>query len=629
MAVDNTHNPHTHDHTATTATTSNTATAHYSHLKPKAYSYLRFSTPDQMKGDSFRRQTELSRMYAEENGLDLDDTLTFQDLGVSAFRGKNAEEGELGAFIEAVDQGKVKRGSFLLVESLDRLSRQSPYKAFLQFSNILNRGLSIVTLQDGKVYSAGSNGNDLAFSDLMVSIAVMQRAYEESLTKSRRLSEVWKAKRRKAADGSLKLTSRCPEWLKLDKKNNTFHVIEERAAIVQRIFEMTLDGIGKRVIAATFNAEGIKPFGRGKGWHYSYVTKILENEATIGRYQPHKMQEVQGKRKRVPVGEPIENYFPAVISEETFLKAKRMRKERKIAGANVGNRYSNLFSGLAVCGVCGGVMHFENKGKPPKGGTYLVCSNARMKLGCKRYSWRYPQAQAHILMNLTELNYRELFPTLYEKSRESVERLQDKLLVMEERLKATEAKLERLTNILIERPHSSTLLTRLDALEEEKQGLIVGIEKAARDLSEEQERVEGAGKEYEELEDALQRYIEIEEAGEPDAILEARRRLFQLLKQVIESITFMPASSNDKDEKPELDYQGNPIHGTIEIRFRGVTDYSRRIKVAGNQEDSRGFKIIFNEKGEVSEEEEQTIIVDAQWPPRDRIVTASFVADLL
>lgn len=92
---------------------------------------------------------------------------------------------------------------------------------------------------------------------------------------------------------------------------------------------------------------------------------------------------------------------------------------------------------------------------------------------------------------------------------------------------------------------------------------------------------------------------------------------------------FEPKSqSHVEDGKPELDYQGNPIHGTIEIRFRGVTDYSRRIKVAGNQADSRGFKIIFNEKGEVSEKEEQTIIVDAQWPPRDRIVTAAFVADL-
>lgn len=33
-------------------------------MPPKAYSYLRFSTPDQMRGDSFRRQTELAREYA-------------------------------------------------------------------------------------------------------------------------------------------------------------------------------------------------------------------------------------------------------------------------------------------------------------------------------------------------------------------------------------------------------------------------------------------------------------------------------------------------------------------------------------------------------------------------------------
>jgi DNA invertase Pin-like site-specific DNA recombinase len=53
--------------------------------RPKAYSYLRFSTPEQMKGDSFRRQTELTRQYAEENGLELDDSLSFYDLGVSPF----------------------------------------------------------------------------------------------------------------------------------------------------------------------------------------------------------------------------------------------------------------------------------------------------------------------------------------------------------------------------------------------------------------------------------------------------------------------------------------------------------------------------------------------------------------
>jgi hypothetical protein len=48
--------------------------------KPKAYSYLRFSTPDQAKGDSYRRQTEAANDYARANNLELDSELTFADL---------------------------------------------------------------------------------------------------------------------------------------------------------------------------------------------------------------------------------------------------------------------------------------------------------------------------------------------------------------------------------------------------------------------------------------------------------------------------------------------------------------------------------------------------------------------
>ena len=80
-------------------------------VKPRAYSYLRFSTPAQLEGDSLRRQTEAARDYADRHSLDLAD-LTFRDLGVSAFKGKNATEGALGAFIQAVDSGKVEKSSW-------------------------------------------------------------------------------------------------------------------------------------------------------------------------------------------------------------------------------------------------------------------------------------------------------------------------------------------------------------------------------------------------------------------------------------------------------------------------------------------------------------------------------------
>ncbi len=39
--------------------------------KAKAYSYVRMSTDKQLHGDSLRRQTEASRLYAEKHGLEL------------------------------------------------------------------------------------------------------------------------------------------------------------------------------------------------------------------------------------------------------------------------------------------------------------------------------------------------------------------------------------------------------------------------------------------------------------------------------------------------------------------------------------------------------------------------------
>jgi len=59
-------------------------------MSKKAYSYIRFSTPEQLKGDSLCRQLEASRAYAKQHGLVLDENL--RDIGVSAFKGKNATD---------------------------------------------------------------------------------------------------------------------------------------------------------------------------------------------------------------------------------------------------------------------------------------------------------------------------------------------------------------------------------------------------------------------------------------------------------------------------------------------------------------------------------------------------------
>ena len=152
--------------------------------KPLAYSYIRMSTDIQLKGDSLRRQTEASEAYAAENNLELVRDFDLEDIGVSAFKGLNVSTGKLGLFLKAVEERLVPAGSYLLVESLDRLSRERPQTATALFLQILEAGVNIVTLTDKRVYRSGSND----FSDIIVSVVIMSRAFEESQTKSMRVS---------------------------------------------------------------------------------------------------------------------------------------------------------------------------------------------------------------------------------------------------------------------------------------------------------------------------------------------------------------------------------------------------------------------------------------------------------
>jgi hypothetical protein len=70
-----------------------------------AYSYLRFSSPEQAKGDSVRRQMELRDGWITRNGIILDTSITLRDEGISGFSGKHRENPDrhaLAAFLKLV-----------------------------------------------------------------------------------------------------------------------------------------------------------------------------------------------------------------------------------------------------------------------------------------------------------------------------------------------------------------------------------------------------------------------------------------------------------------------------------------------------------------------------------------------
>lgn len=362
---------------------------------PKAYSYIRFSSAKQMKGDSIERQTKLSENYASKHGLVIDTELNMRDLGISAYDRSNLNKGALGQFLLLVEEGKIPQGSYLLVESLDRLSRDKVMDALNIFLSILKAGIIIVTLADEQTYSYEKTNEN--WSSLIMSIVIMSRANEESEIKSRRIRSSWDAKRNNISNK--RLTSRCPNWLRPTKDGKGFEVIPERVKVVKRIFKMSRDGIGNSIIVRVLNAEKVPPFSeRSDGWQTSYIQKILVNRAVYGEYHPTMCRDGE-----VTPLEVIPDYYPAIMTKEQWMVVAAARVGRQTrGGVSKGNNLSNLFSGLLRCGYCGspmnmsGYAHWRKKGihKEVK---FIGCSNARRGLGCKFIKWEYPDLERLIL----------------------------------------------------------------------------------------------------------------------------------------------------------------------------------------------------------------------------------------
>jgi DNA invertase Pin-like site-specific DNA recombinase len=106
------------------------------------YSYIRYSSKKQITGDSMRRQIKLGDDWVRDNGHSFAER-SFRDLGVSAFRGKNKHRGALSKFLQEIEDDRIPRGSILLIENLDRLSREGIDQAGDLFKKIIRAGVDI------------------------------------------------------------------------------------------------------------------------------------------------------------------------------------------------------------------------------------------------------------------------------------------------------------------------------------------------------------------------------------------------------------------------------------------------------------------------------------------------------
>lgn len=342
--------------------------------------YIRWSSAEQAKGSSLERQRDDCRRHAAANGWRIVGELI--DDGVSAFKGKHASVGALSSFVADVEAGEHAAGIVLLVEKLDRLSREEPARVFMWMMRMTETGVVVATVDGDRRYAKGT----FDMASIIEVVVKAQLSHEESAKKASRLAAAWAGKRAKIARGEqLVMTRRAPAWLTVEGTPPRFVVVEDRAAIVRRIFEDTAAGLGKHHIAKRLNQEGIATFGRASGWHSSYIQKILHSTTVLGEMQPGSKQRGEA---RVAIGDPIRDYYPAVVDADLHAKAQASMSGRRRLVTGRGRRLVNLFAGRAICKDCRSKLTFRGKGLKQRasGGwvneDYLVCDSYQRGRGC-------------------------------------------------------------------------------------------------------------------------------------------------------------------------------------------------------------------------------------------------------
>jgi DNA invertase Pin-like site-specific DNA recombinase len=374
-----------------------------------AYSYQRYSSAAQSDGDSIRRQTALREGWLKRNpDVRLDDTLKLVDAGVSGFTGEHRTDKKhsLARFVDEVRRGRVPAGSHLLVENLDRLTRENPVESIPAVLELIRLGVRVVQLAPSEVvYDA-----DMDQPRLMYMLMELARGHGESKRKSGLCGEVWRQKKAEARASRKPHGPSVPGWIEL--RNGKYRLKKKAAETVRLIYKWSAEGVGILSITQRLNEAKVRPIGRSGRWVKSYVAKILNSRATLGEYQP-----CSGERSRVLDGDPIEGYFPAVVTVAEWAAARNARKARTgKTGRPPKVRSAHLFAGLLVDALDGCRMHVATR----KGQKLLVSSKNTNNDADARWRPFYLEVFTNaVLGELRELKASDLFtdPTAGELGR--------------------------------------------------------------------------------------------------------------------------------------------------------------------------------------------------------------------
>ena len=147
-----------------------------------------------------------------------------------------------------------------------------------------------------------------------------------------------------------------------DVRNGSFTILPEEAAIIQRIFHMYLDGMGRERIMRVLNADGI-PAPEGGLWNAGTIMMMLRNEKYAGDLLLQKSYvNNHVEKKQLPNRGELPQYFVAedhapIIDRETFdavqVEIAGRRELHTAKAADAVKRPDMPLGDRIICGICG------------------------------------------------------------------------------------------------------------------------------------------------------------------------------------------------------------------------------------------------------------------------------------
>ena len=311
----------------------------------KVAAYCRVSTDSKDQLNSYRTQIGYyTNFNAQHPGWELADI--YADEGIT---GTSLEKrDEFKRMLQGCRAGKISR---ILVKSVSRFARNT--LELIETTRELKELGVVVVFEEQGIDTAQMLG------EMQLTLLAMA-AQEESTSISKNMK--WSIQKR--MDAGTYLGNTAPYGYRLE--DGQLKIEETEAAVVRRIFEMRLSGMGQVAITQELNRQGIHPRD-GKPWTVYRVRYILSNERYIGdslfqkKYiadpLSHKSVRNHGERDQYY----IHNTHEGIISRENFQKVQESFQNQSPRRSKT----PHLFVHRILCPQCGcHYRYIRSSGKP-------------------------------------------------------------------------------------------------------------------------------------------------------------------------------------------------------------------------------------------------------------------------